>query len=69
MISKIVHIQLLKKKMQKYLQTTYRWDYGVETNNPTSICLKILLGSKYTIETKYNNLAYLSLLTLNIIIE
>lgn len=43
MISKIfeVRIQLPKKKMQKFLQTTYRWDYGVETNNPTSICLKL----------------------------
>ena len=51
MISKIVRIQLLKKKMQKYLQTNYQH------------LSQIVLGSKYTIETKYNNLAYLSLLT------
>ena len=57
MISKIVHIQLLKKKMQKYLQTNYQH------------LSQIVLGSKYTIETKYNNLAYLSLLTITIIIE
>ena len=54
--------------MQKFLQTTYQWDYGVKTTNPTGICLKLFLGSKCTIETKYNNLAYLSLSTLNAII-